>query len=201
MRFVPAAPAQRMVIHLMESLSYILQASHFGRVGIVWYEGDGMIGIRRIFLPRGRIMAESLISQAFPGAGRRSCPEISEVGLRIRDFLAGRPVEFALDLVDLSRCSSFQRRVLFAESRIPRGWTSTYGRIARRIGEPKAARAVGSALARNPFPVIIPCHRAIREDGGLGGFQGGEGMKRELLTYEGIIFSKDGTVVSERVYY
>lgn len=146
-------------------------------------------------------MVERLISLSFPSAEHRSCPEINKVGHQIRDFLTGRTIEFALDLVDLSRCSVFQRRVLLAESRIPRGWTSTYGRIARRIGEPNTARAVGNALARNPFPVIIPCHRAVREDGRIGGFQGGEQMKRELLTYEGIRFSKDGRVIAERVYY
>lgn len=185
----------------MESLSYFLQASPFGEVGVVWCERGGAASIRRIFLPRGRITAERLIARSFPRAERRSRTEIEEVGRRIRDFLTGRPVEFALDLVDLSRRSHFQRRVLLAESRIPRGWTSTYGRIARRIGEPNAARAVGTALARNPFPVIIPCHRAVRQDGSIGGFQGGEEMKRELLAYEGIRFSKDGRVITERVYY
>lgn len=119
----------------------------------------------------------------------------------VHDFLSGRPVDFDIHIVDMSQCSSFQQRVLLAEFRIPRGWTSTYGRIARHVGQPRAARAVGAALASNPFPVVIPCHRAIRGDGGLGGFQGGLAMKRELLAHEGIRFSRRGMVLTEHIYY
>jgi methylated-DNA-[protein]-cysteine S-methyltransferase len=64
--------------------------------------------------------------------------------------------------------------------------------LAERIEAPGAARAVGHALALNPFPLIIPCHRAVRSDGGLGGFQGGLAMKRKLLELEGIAFSPSG---------
>ncbi|MEE9618423.1 MAG: MGMT family protein [Anaerolineae bacterium] len=101
----------------------------------------------------------------------------------------------------LERCSEFQRRVLLAEHRIPRGWVSTYGRIAIRVGVPGGARAVGGALARNPFPIIIPCHRAIRSDGQLGGFQGGLRMKQSLLELEGIEVAQTGKVLTDRLYY
>ena len=101
----------------------------------------------------------------------------------------------------LERCPPFQRQVLLAESGIPRGWVSTYGRIANHIGVPKGARAVGNALARNPFPLIIPCHRAVRADGSLGGFQGGPEMKRALLEMEGVEFLPTGRVSPARIYY
>ncbi|HUT21711.1 MAG TPA: MGMT family protein, partial [Anaerolineae bacterium] len=65
----------------------------------------------------------------------------------------------------------------------------------------RAARAVGNALARNPFPLVIPCHRAIRAGGTLGGYQGGSGMKRALLEIEGVQFSGEGRVVAPRTYY
>jgi methylated-DNA-[protein]-cysteine S-methyltransferase len=91
--------------------------------------------------------------------------------------------------------------VLLAEYEIPRSWVSTYGRIARSLGIPDGARAVGGALSRNPFPIIIPCHRAIRSNGELGGFQGGLRMKRALLELEGIGFSAEGKVLTERIYY
>jgi methylated-DNA-[protein]-cysteine S-methyltransferase len=78
---------------------------------------------------------------------------------------------------------------------------STYGRIARHLAIPGGARAVGRALARNPFPIIIPCHRAIRSDGRLGGFQGGPAMKRALLELEGVECSSTGRVSAERLYY
>jgi len=66
---------------------------------------------------------------------------------------------------------------------------------------PKGARVVGNALARNPFPIIIPCHRAIKTNGELGGFQGGLDMKRALLELEGIEVSDKGKVITDRIYY
>jgi len=116
-------------------------------------------------------------------------------------FLDGEPVVFDLSLLALGDCSPFQRRVLEAEHGIPRGWVTTYGRIAQHVGVPRGARAVGGALARNPFPILIPCHRAIRSDGTLGGFQGGAAMKRTLLELEGVRFGSDGRAVTPRYYY
>ena len=94
-----------------------------------------------------------------------------------------------------------QKRILLAEFRIPRGWVSTYKRIANNIGIHKGARVVGNALAKNPFPIIIPCHRTIKTNGDLGGFQGGIKMKRALLELEGIKFSDRGIVITDRIYY
>jgi methylated-DNA-[protein]-cysteine S-methyltransferase len=104
-------------------------------------------------------------------------------------------------LIALEDCSVFQRRVLLAEYAIPRGWVSTYGRIAAALGRPGGARAVGRALATNPFPLVIPCHRAVRAGGDLGGYQGGVAMKRALLTFEGVEFTEGGKVRLERVHY
>ena len=138
---------------------------------------------------------------AFPDAGLLSCPAIAELGRRIQRFLEGDAVGFELSLLALERCSEFQRRVLLAEHEIPRGWVSTYGRIARSLGVPRGARAVGRALSRNPFPIIIPCHRAIRSDGQLGGFQGGLKMKQALLELEGVEVAQTGRVLTDRFYY
>ena len=119
----------------------------------------------------------------------------------MRSYFRGEPVDFPLSLIDLQQCPEFQRRVLLAEHKIPRGWVSTYGRISRSLGIPGAARAVGTALAHNPFPIIIPCHRAIRSNGELGGFRGGLEMKRALLELEGVEFSTTGKVLIKRLYY
>ncbi len=90
---------------------------------------------------------------------------------------------------------------MLAEHGIPRGWVSTYGRIAARLGVPGGARAVGNALAKNLFPIVIPCHRAVRSGGKLGGYQGGLEMKRALLKMEGVGFTPSGKVALEKVYY
>jgi methylated-DNA-[protein]-cysteine S-methyltransferase len=78
---------------------------------------------------------------------------------------------------------------------------STYRRIAGHLGVPGGARAVGNALATNPFPIVIPCHRAIRSDGTLGGYQGGLVMKRALLEQEGVDIDERGRVLSLGLYY
>jgi len=100
-------------------------------------------------------------------------------------YFSGRPVSFCVP-VDLASLTDFQRRVLRACSRIEYGRTITYGDLARDIGSPAAARAVGGALARNPVPLVIPCHRVVGCNGGLGGFSAEPGLrlKRFLLDLE-----------------
>jgi methylated-DNA-[protein]-cysteine S-methyltransferase len=90
--------------------------------------------------------------------------------------------------VDLSVVGPFERRVLEQLRAIPRGQVRTYREVARALGRPGAARAVGQACARNPIPLIIPCHRVVRSDGRLGGYslRGGVALKRRLLVWEGV---------------
>jgi methylated-DNA-[protein]-cysteine S-methyltransferase len=180
---------------------YITLPSSFGAFGIVWRESENEPRVHRIFLSNAQAASEDAVRTDFPKADRRSHPAITGLGEQIQSFLTGQAIDFALDLVALEICSRFQRSVLLAEHAIPRGWISTYGRIARHLGVENGARAVGSALARNPFPIVIPCHRAIRSNGELGGYQGGRAMKRALLTSEGIEVSQAGKVLTQRVYY
>jgi methylated-DNA-[protein]-cysteine S-methyltransferase len=184
-----------------EAFSYMLVPSAFGDLSVVWREDEPGPRVYRVFLPNPQSSAQDLARASYPDAGPGSCPVIAGVGERMRRFLAGEAVGFDLDAVTIERCSEFQRRVLLAEREIPRGWVSTYGTIASCLGVPRGARAVGNALSHNPFPIIIPCHRAIRSDGSLGGFQGGTEMKRALLGLEGIDVSPAGRVRTERVYY
>ncbi len=79
--------------------------------------------------------------------------------------------------MDWSSLTPFQRKVLRAAARIPSGSVDTYGGLARKIGAPRSARAVGNALGRNPFPLLIPCHRIIKDDGSIGGFSAPRGIK------------------------
>lgn len=86
--------------------------------------------------------------------------------------------------LDLSSYSAFQRAVWRITQTIPQGETRSYAWVAKKIGRPRAVRAVGQALKRNPYPGIIPCHRVIRSDGSLGGFSKGINLKRQLLQKE-----------------
>jgi methylated-DNA-[protein]-cysteine S-methyltransferase len=178
----------------------MLLPSAFGTLSVVWRWTERGPMVHRVFLPQ-RAPAERLVKMSFVDARPFSCPTITELGQRIQSFLKGEAVDFELDTIALERCSEFQKRVLLAEHKIPRCWVSTYGRIARSLGIPDGARAVGRALSRNPFPVIIPCHRAIKSHGQLGGFQGGLRMKRALLELEGIEFSGEGKVLTNSIYY
>jgi methylated-DNA-[protein]-cysteine S-methyltransferase len=90
-------------------------------------------------------------------------------------------------VLDMERVPEFNRRVYAAARAIPPGETLTYGEVAERIGERGAAQAVGQALGRNPFPIVVPCHRVLAAGGGLGGFSapGGVDTKRCMLAIEG----------------
>lgn len=170
----------------------------FGRMAVIWNKAGSRPRVHRILLPESALNPWPK-PEARLQAG--SCPAISALAGGIAGFLSGRAVRFDLSLLCLDLCRPFQRRVLLAEARIPRGKISTYGRIAAHLSHPSAPRAVGTALARNPFPVVIPCHRALRSDLSLGGYQGGLAMKRRLLEMEGIRFSPDGRAVKPSVHY
>ena len=92
-------------------------------------------------------------------------------------------MEFDVNL-DLSAGTSFQRRVWETALRIPYGTVQSYGWIAGEIDNPNAMRAVGGAMGANPLAIIVPCHRVVRSDGGLGGYAGGLDWKRKLLAME-----------------
>jgi len=101
----------------------------------------------------------------------------------------------------LSKKTEFERAVLVATFKIPEGKVSTYKRIAEKVGEPHAYRAVGNALHKNPLAPIVPCHRVVRSDGGLGGFGGGIESKRKLLEEEGIRFENGKVKMNEEILF
>lgn len=105
------------------------------------------------------------------------------------DYLAGRRRGFDISL-DLALSAGFRRGVQRELPGIPYGTTSTYSALARTVGNPGAARAVGSACATNPLPVVVPCHRVLRSDGGLGGYVGGLAAKRTLLDLEAAVSAR-----------
>ncbi len=102
---------------------------------------------------------------------------------RLQAYFSGHQATFP-DELDLSEATPFQRAVWEITRLIPYGETRTYLWVANQIERPAAVRAVGQALAKNPLPVIVPCHRVVASDGKLGGFSGGVEMKRHLLQLE-----------------
>jgi methylated-DNA-[protein]-cysteine S-methyltransferase len=154
--------------------------SRLGLIGIA----SSKSGIVRLTFPlRSEGSFERTLLREFHGPrlveGRR---ENSEAARQLSRYLAGRLRKFELPL-DL-RGSSFRRRVLTAVGRIPYGRTASYGDIARLVGSPGGARAVGQAVGANPLPLIIPCHRVVGSNGALVGFGLGLPMKRRLLELE-----------------
>ncbi|MDR0415961.1 MAG: methylated-DNA--[protein]-cysteine S-methyltransferase, partial [Propionibacteriaceae bacterium] len=119
------------------------------------------------------------------GFQQAETPALAEAAAQLSDFFAGNRT--CLDFpVGLSG-TSFQRKVWEALRSIPPGQTRSYAQIAVAVGDPGASRAVGSACARNPVLIAVPCHRVIRQDGGMGGYAGGLPVKRRLLELEGAI--------------
>ncbi|HEY1392647.1 MAG TPA: methylated-DNA--[protein]-cysteine S-methyltransferase [Methylibium sp.] len=113
-------------------------------------------------------------------------PLLKEVGRQFADYWAGKRTSFDLPL-DLQQGTPFQRAVWRALLGVGTGQTLSYGEIAERIGSPRAVRAVGAAVGRNPVSVIVPCHRIIGRDGSLTGYAGGLHRKTALLKLEGVL--------------
>jgi methylated-DNA-[protein]-cysteine S-methyltransferase len=106
---------------------------------------------------------------------------------QLEEYFAGRRKIFDLKLAPSG--TPFQLSVWQALQQVPYGTTASYGEIARKIGNPKACRAIGMANHHNPLPIVIPCHRIIGKDGSLTGFGGGLDLKRQLLELEGYVCS------------
>jgi len=179
----------------------IIKSTPFGSVGIIWAGLNENSRIIRILLSKPGLSAEKQVSGLYPDSQAFSCKLVEHLADSIKGLLEGDKIGFSLDVADLSLCTEFQRNVLRAEHSIPRGSVSTYRLIAEYLGKSNGARAVGNALATNPFPLIVPCHRAIRSDRHLGGYQGGLEMKRALLENEGLLFDNAGRVTCEEFHY
>lgn len=135
-------------------------------------------------LPADESMVYENIRRDWPEA-RRQQNLLPDLKRSVLAYFNGRAEPFDVR-VDLSERTPFQRAVLQACRRIPHGQTATYADLARKVGNPKAARAVGRVMATNPMPLVIPCHRVLCGDGSLGGFSspGGVELKKRLLRFE-----------------
>jgi len=154
------------------------------RMGACAVVGEGRQVVGLVICEPSEKSAEDAVRRRWPEA-EPDRAAFNPVVKQIRDYFRGRQVEFRVKLA-LKDATDFQRAVYRAAMRIPYGLVRTYGWLAKRIGSPRAARAVGNALGRNPVPIIVPCHRVVRSDGSLGGFSARQGvaLKRKLLALE-----------------
>jgi methylated-DNA-[protein]-cysteine S-methyltransferase len=156
-----------------------------GRCAIAW----GPQGIVGLALPEGDDDAlRARVLRDLPTARSEAAPpDVDAAVAGIRALLAGQARDLSAVTLDMSRIPDFDRRVYLETRAIPPGDTLTYGEIADRLGDRGLSRAVGQALGRNPFPIIVPCHRVVAADGRPGGFSapGGVTTKQRLLEIEG----------------
>lgn len=170
----------------MKREQYRLFDTAFGICGLAWSDE----GVTRFRLP-GPDGFSAERWQQFAGAARAIPATIDTVIAGIRSHLAGNKTDWRHVSIDISCASAFNRRVYRAIRNIGWGETLSYGDVARRLNTPEAARAVGRALARNPLPLIVPCHRVLAGNGRLGGFSapGGTTTKARLLALEDVLLA------------
>lgn len=171
--------------HSRRATGFALFHTAIGGCGLAW-GGQGVVGVQ---LPEAsdhetlaRLVARCPNACEAPLAPPASCAR-DEIAAHLR----GEPADFDRVALDMEELPPFHRRVYEAARDIPRSQTRTYGELATLLGAPGAARAVGQALGRNPFAIVVPCHRVLTADGKAGGFSahGGIAAKFALLAIEG----------------
>jgi len=181
----------------MMASGFALFETAIGRCGLAW----GERGVAGVQLPEaGERETRARMLQRFPAAGEAAPPpKVKHVIDRIAALLRGEVSDLSAIPLDMDELPAFHRRVYEAARDIPPGMTLSYGDIAARAGAPGAARAVGQALGRNPFPIIVPCHRVLAAGGKIGGFsaRGGTDTKRRMLAIEGVQLNGAAPLIEE----
>ena len=166
---------------------YTLFDTPLGTCAIAWTER----GIARTYLPEPSAEAvRARLLRRLPDAQEAAPPDdVRRLIGEISRLLAGEPVDLAWVTLDDDAVPEMHRMIYAAARTIPAGSTLTYGDIARRLGDVTLARQVGEALGRNPFPIVVPCHRVLAAGGRTGGFsaRGGTETKMQLLRIEGAV--------------
>lgn len=169
----------------MSGTGFVFFPTAIGACALVW-RADAIIGAA---LPdEDDEIARARLVRRFPDAEEASPPSfVADAIDRVVQLLGGEEADLSSVPLDLSAADEFERRVYAVTRAIPRGEVRTYGDVAAAIGAPGAARAVGTALGRNPIPIIVPCHRVLAAQGKGGGFSapGGTATKFRMLAIEG----------------
>ncbi len=162
-------------------MQYAIVETDWGYFGFV-IRGHRLVAT---FLPQSQASLRRAIARSWPDASesRIALPRFRR---QVTDYFSGRPTRFDVQ-IDLLGLTRFREAVLKACRRVPYGKTASYGDLACAVGNPAAVRAVGSTMANNPLPLVIPCHRVLRADASIGGFSSPHGIseKKRLLALEG----------------
>jgi methylated-DNA-[protein]-cysteine S-methyltransferase len=169
----------------MSTQEFTLFDTPIGRCGIVWGE-HGIVGV---FLPEpDDARTRKRLARHFPDAVEaRPSAKLQTAIQQITALLSGEPQDLADVPLDMERIEPFRQEVYAIARKIPPGETLTYGAIAEKLGDKLLARDVGEAMGKNPFPIVVPCHRVVAANGKLGGFSapGGANTKLKMLAIEG----------------
>ena len=170
-----------------------LFATALGDCGLAW-QGEALVNV---LLPADDAGATRSLLRHLSGAEAAAepwPPFVQEAVAAMQALLRGEVVSLAAVPLAWSRVGAFERRVYEITQRLAPGETSTYGDVARALGDSSAARAVGVALGRNPWPLVVPCHRVLAAGGKLGGFSapGGVATKERLLAIEAPLARREG---------
>lgn len=163
-------------------------------IGLVWSNNGNKLQVEHVYLPSAKEKMRRRITRDYPAIHKLPRRIPGGIDRWIVNLYNGKRQEFDLSLLNISWLTAFSAKVLKQTCKIPRGKVATYAELAAKVGNPRAARAVGMALANNPFPLIIPCHRVVRADRKPGQFGGGMAMKRQLLEKEGVILDVQGKI-------
>ena len=166
----------------MDASGILVFETPIGPCGLAWGE-RGLIGVS---LPEPTAEAtRARLLRRYPHAvGDQPASEVAEAKDRILELLTTGSADLSAVLLDLDPVGDFERRIYAIARTIPPGETATYGEIALRMGEPHAAQAVGQAMGKNPWPIVVPCHRVVGSNGKLGGFSAPGGVKTKLRILE-----------------
>ena len=172
---------------------YIINSSPIGEIAIIWRKKP-KFQIEEIIISNPNQTASQIAKEKYENEEElnlnKKSKQLNKVLKEIDNYFKEKDYKFSLSYLNMDKLKPFQRKVLEAEFKTEKGTVNTYKDIAIEVGSPKAYRAVGTALAKNPFPIIIPCHRTVKADrtiGGFSGFAGGLESKKILLELDGLM--------------
>ena len=167
-----------------EFVKYTIFLTDWGWAGFVYDKK----GLRNLALPEGN--KEDILFR-IKNESKSNALIKEDIGqedliLKIKEYFRGKKIDFSDWRLNLEKYTIFQRKIMQVVQKIPYGETKSYKWVAQTSGYPRAYRAVGNTMRNNPLPLVIPCHRVIKSDGGLGGFSGKEGIayKKKMIDFE-----------------